>query len=304
MTCGIYVLYYETDDFQYYIGQSINIENRYKAHCNKLKRGAHSNSQLQSLYRAYGQLPSQAILEEVPNMYTDLNREEIKWISNFDSYIHGMNATRGGGPTCILGENNPNAVYSNTEIIELVKYIANNPMEPLVDISAKLKISLSTVTGVAYGNSYVCIAKEIPKEYAIMLSIKGTRNTNTPHVIDVRSIYTDSKIEKVFALLLEGSSPSYISNKLLVPRSLVNGIFMGRNHKWLCSKFPSEYKNMLALHKKSSVQTNIYMVKSPDGQVYYVENQTKFAKEHRLSSTNLNSLLKGRCTQHLGWTLA
>ena len=53
MTCGIYMIQ-NTINGKIYIGQSIDIELRFKSHKNKLERGNHDNIHLQKSWRKYG----------------------------------------------------------------------------------------------------------------------------------------------------------------------------------------------------------------------------------------------------------
>ena len=82
-----------------YIGQSINIERRYKDHIVRAKNNFPSNSEYNSAFhkalRKYGISSfSFEILEECGK--AQLNQKEIYWIKYFDSYANGYNETSGG----------------------------------------------------------------------------------------------------------------------------------------------------------------------------------------------------------------
>jgi predicted GIY-YIG superfamily endonuclease len=62
MTIGIYALYWEEQDL-IYIGESDNIERRFKEHLKMLETNKHFNYRVQEVYNTYG-LPLFQILEE------------------------------------------------------------------------------------------------------------------------------------------------------------------------------------------------------------------------------------------------
>jgi len=81
MTIGIYTLYWEVQDL-IYIGQSQNIERRFKEHINDLTKGNHSNYKLQDSYNAYSS-PKLIVLQECD--INNLNLLEISWQKEFNS---------------------------------------------------------------------------------------------------------------------------------------------------------------------------------------------------------------------------
>lgn len=69
MTTGIYLLRFDSKSYyQYYIGQSKNIEQRYIQHCNKLLSGTHTEA-MQEAYTLHGYLPKLQILLECHEDY-------------------------------------------------------------------------------------------------------------------------------------------------------------------------------------------------------------------------------------------
>lgn len=88
MTCGIYKIYNTIED-KCYIGQSLDIEKRWKGHVNELKKGKHINKKLQLAFDKYGiEAFEFSILKEV---------EDLIWIDYYESYYtEKYNAVNGG----------------------------------------------------------------------------------------------------------------------------------------------------------------------------------------------------------------
>ena len=98
-TCGIYKIT-NTLTNEAYIGQSKNIEKRIATHKEDLENGTHVNKGLQEDYDLAKSLDSDyeiftfEIIKEVEAK--DLNKEEMYWINEFNSFERGYNRTSGG----------------------------------------------------------------------------------------------------------------------------------------------------------------------------------------------------------------
>lgn len=80
-----------------YIGQSIDIDNRWKNHRCELRRNAHYNDHLQRAWNKYGEDSFVfSIIEEC--VETELDEKEIYWIDYLHSceYEYGYNSSLGG----------------------------------------------------------------------------------------------------------------------------------------------------------------------------------------------------------------
>lgn len=81
-----------------YIGQSVDIESRWRIHVVELKNNCHHNARLQNAWNKYGEENFDfSIIEECKS--DQLNVREIYWIDKLDSYKNGYNLTIGGGNT-------------------------------------------------------------------------------------------------------------------------------------------------------------------------------------------------------------
>lgn len=83
-----------------YIGQSTNIETRWKDHIRRLKTGKHDNQHLQNAFNKYGDKSFIfEVIEECDNNFDELNRLEIKYIRMLKATDRkiGFNISSGGG---------------------------------------------------------------------------------------------------------------------------------------------------------------------------------------------------------------
>ncbi len=91
---GIYKIV--INDYYIYIGQSMDIENRWKQHLSKLKQSKHYNKKFQSVYDKYPNTIKFEIIEECNE--NELDSKEIYYIGYYNSYNirHGLNMGLGG----------------------------------------------------------------------------------------------------------------------------------------------------------------------------------------------------------------
>lgn len=101
---GIYGIHNTITD-TWYVGQSLDIKNRWYQHKQALRHNTHPNNHLQRSYLKYGEDAFEwYILEECDA--TKLNNREMFWINEKDSFYDGYNQTLGGDGT--LGAISPN----------------------------------------------------------------------------------------------------------------------------------------------------------------------------------------------------
>ncbi len=175
MTIGIYSLSF-TGTNKIYVGQSINIERRYKQHINDLNLGTASPKLLEA-YKLYD-IPAYTILLECSK--EELNVNEIEAIEVFNSIAEGLNTQPGGGAWPILsGESNPNSIHKNSDIVYVFLHLVNNIDKPIKVLAKELNIHVSTVKNIANGQGYKWLKDIYPNEYKILEGIKGNRPINS-----------------------------------------------------------------------------------------------------------------------------
>ena len=89
MKSGIYTIFC-TETNKYYVGQSLNVENRLKEHLRKLKNNNHINTSLQEDFNLYGE--DSFILKKIKDVEKQfLNVMEGYYIDYYDSLKYGYN---------------------------------------------------------------------------------------------------------------------------------------------------------------------------------------------------------------------
>ena len=92
--CGIYRIE-NLVNHKSYIGQSVNIYDRWVLHKWKLNNGKHKNHHLLRSWIKYGSNNFEFTIIEQCNE-DELNEREIYWINYYNSYSNGYNQTKGG----------------------------------------------------------------------------------------------------------------------------------------------------------------------------------------------------------------
>lgn len=292
MTCGIYCLYYETDDFQYYIGESLNIEGRYLRHCRELATNKHPNYKLARGHKTFG-FPSISIIE---NTSAEIIKErEVHWIQEYNSFYNGMNLTT-GGEGCGYGGDHPRAVYQESTYINILVELSSTK-DNFTEIANRLRVDKDIVTNIASGASHTYLAESYPEEYALMMRKKGSRCVGSVPTKDKLTYYN------IFIDLVHTNLPmKSIADKFGVSNSIVMDISKGKSHLYLKKEYPVLYS---ILEGKRGVQSRFAKlwpkVVSPDGVVYTIENSALFAREQGIDSGGLSRVLNGKQLSVKGW---
>lgn len=95
--CGIYMIENKINN-HVYIGQAVDIYERWKEHIRYLKRQCHVNNHLQYAWDKYGADNFQFIVIEECDEF-ELNAREIYWIAEKNAFFDGYNQTKGGDGT-------------------------------------------------------------------------------------------------------------------------------------------------------------------------------------------------------------
>lgn len=198
MDSGIYCIYFDSLDDQYYIGCSISVSKRIQEHRAAFVRGNHKNYKLQNAYNKYG-MPTIEILElcDIKDLYT----KEIEYIKRFDSYVNGFNLTSGGEGGG-HGEGNNSALYSEEDYLQVLKLLAHTNMS-CASISTELGISIHVVKGISALRTHRYLEQLDPSSYAI-LKQKSNRDNSAktkgivyPNIISPEGLeYSVSNIHK------------------------------------------------------------------------------------------------------------
>lgn len=232
MSCGIYKLSFNGTD-KVYIGQSNNIQNRYRQHITRMSNGQ-ASVLLQEAYLKYGKPSIEVIL--------DCNEDELDECENeviaiFNSVENGFNTlAKAGDIPRRVGEDHGRALYSNDTVEDALFALLSNPLVSIAKIADMVGISKENLYLIANGTNHRWLETKFPKEYANMLELSGTRRATSQSA----------------------------SNRGVV--------------------YP--------------------LLKSPEGQVFKIENIKAFAREHGLDNGHVGKVLHGKYKSHKGWKLA
>lgn len=177
MTIGIYLLRFTGTD-KVYVGQSIQIERRYRAHINNLENNEASDK-LQNAYILYG-FPTYEILIECAAQ--ELNYNENMAIEIFNSVENGFNSFNesnqlyAGGIKS--GEDCGSSKYTNAEILQAAKLMCN-PQLSLKQISEITNIGYDNIRKIYQGRNHSWIQQKHPELWNEIISIKNKRSKNT-----------------------------------------------------------------------------------------------------------------------------
>lgn len=175
MTIGIYKLTFT--DGSFYIGRSVNIEERYKDHCSMLKRKKSTCPKVQKKFNELGTLPTVDILEVT--VIDKLSEKECIWIHSMKAVVEGLNILP-GGTDMLVGDEHPQSKYSNEQILHVVTLLSSNsPMYSHSEIESLTSVKATTIKDIICSKSHLWVREKHPELYAEMLLTKPYRKINS-----------------------------------------------------------------------------------------------------------------------------
>lgn len=282
MTSGIYKIHFD-NMHEVYIGQSINIERRWKDHLRTLRANTHHNYKLQSAFNVCGAPHFEVI--EVVDCIANLNNRESYWISKYSSYISGLNLTPGGS-SCI-GECNPSSKYSDALVIEAAEYLVSEANYTLPEISSLTGVSVPVLQNISCLASHIWLKDKRPDIWDALVEI----NKLGRKFIKFKNSETALKLASPDGTIYEFYNQNEFAKEHdLIPQSLGQVLSGKREHHkgWT---LPG-----------TVLSRKVFKLVSPDGTTYEFYNQSKFAREHSLSNSHISKVLSGKAKQHKGWT--
>ena len=184
-----------------YIGQSNDIERRFKEHQSK---GKSSRIPLDIAIQKYGIYAfTYEILEECP--LNKLDEREQYWIKYYNTVNNGYNCSYGGEQQSI-GENNGRAKLTEQDVIKIRKAYANHKRQKEVYEDYKDKITFSTFQNIWAGKSWTHIMPEVftkeNKEYYIYKNSSGSNGAyaqfTDEEVIKIRKRYEKESAKQIY----------------------------------------------------------------------------------------------------------
>lgn len=232
MTCGIYSLQFN-GLAGLYIGQSVNIENRYKQHLSSFRNKA-ATLKLQDAYDTYG-IPCLTILLECSSMELDINEDEA--ISIFNSKTLGLNtySSSNEAPT-YSGHGYGNSKYSKEEIIACVDLLLLDGLVSYTSISEITGVNISTITKLANTTTHQWVWDTYPYKYEKMLHLLKARDENRYKEISSK---------------LSAKSKGIVYPSICCPKGTVYKIDNAYQFAKLNGLAPNHFQEVLNGHRKS-----------------------------------------------------
>lgn len=169
MTIGIYKLSFNEDNI--YIGQSIDIERRYRQHISAMKNKT-NNPNLNNAFELYG-LPIMTV-EQICTI-SELNILEDKFINEYSINNKLLNIKQSSKDTPrLVGESNGNAKFSNTQVVEVLYLLTDENPLSREEISNKTKVNLHTVNAIKNMCTHLWLEEAYPERYNLLKDIKYT----------------------------------------------------------------------------------------------------------------------------------
>lgn len=170
MTVGIYTLHWEDDIEKVYVGQSIDIHTRYRAHSRLLESGTHSNYKLQDKYNESKVLPTLSIIEKcVPSSLDDL---EIFWTKELSALTDGLSVVEAGPAG--RGLYHSNSKYTKATILKVFSLLYRTTITYKA-VSVRVGVPIYLVNNIASGCHHLWLNEEYPLQFSQMLLNKPIR---------------------------------------------------------------------------------------------------------------------------------
>lgn len=228
MTKGIYLLRFKGLD-DVYVGQSLNIEERYTKHLYRLKNNQ-ANYKLQKAYETLGE-PQLEILHALEtNSQDTLDELEQMAIEIFDSVDNGMNirSKPSGGGEGLAGQYHANSKYSNDVVTKVFHMIFDNS-HSFKEISNTFNVNINLVRDISKGKAHRWLQKLYPEKYLEMLDLVNTREKNTykdQHGISPQLVSPQGELVTI-------NNIAEFSKKHSLNKSHISGIISGKRKSHL-----------------------------------------------------------------------
>lgn len=171
MTTGIYKLKFNNDDRLIYIGQSRNIEERYRHHVTHMQN-QESSRKLNAAYAEHGN-PSLEILETCD--ISELDVFEEYYIDKFNATVEGLNTiNRAVENPGLCGENAPSAIHTRDVYISIFKHCCEGKLT-LRKIAELHEVKPGIVEGISGGSKHLWLKEEFPEEYSALEKLRYKR---------------------------------------------------------------------------------------------------------------------------------
>ena len=221
---------------QSYIGQSINLEERYKTHKNQHKNLNHhnANSNFYKALREYGFDNFTYEILEQNNSFTreDLDKLEIYYIDQYDSFVNGYNMNKGGNFTSSI------KTLTDKDVI-IIKDRLQNSNESASNIAKEFNVAESTISAINHGKMWVDIGnynypiRKIDKGIGSRGQLNSHAKVTDEMVISIRKLFVNHSLPEIYELYKDILSFSGLKKIVYGVTFTHLPIYKKRERKWI-----------------------------------------------------------------------
>jgi len=169
MTIGIYKLSFS--DGSIYIGQSIDIEKRYKRHLYNMETKSSNNYKLLEAYSKYGK--PKLNIEQKCNI-TELNSYEDSLILSYSITHNILNIKKSSKDMPIqIGDKNSNAKFTNSQITEVLFLLTDTIYYNTQEIIERTGVNYNTIIAIKNFSVHRWLEEKFPERYNILRDLKA-----------------------------------------------------------------------------------------------------------------------------------
>lgn len=322
MTCGIYLIKNNISKKEY-IGQSINIEKRWKDHKKDLRNNIHKNQHLQNAYNKYGENNFNFyILEECDKSI--LNDKEKFYIKKRNTYKCGYNMNSGGNSYIAKNPKEKKKKISSYNKGKVLSQITKNKISLTQKKQNQLKLNNSisiidannffyyVIKYIQQGKSKKYIFNNLSKKYKIPyhhLNLYLKKYILWDSLYYIAHLLKIKEQEQIIILLfIEGYTQLEIAKKLQLNKKIFSSFCNDNNYKTPNNKNNNKKKkrkkNTNYIPQKN--KTGYYRVDKQSGKRYkngfiYRYSYRENNKYKYLKSTNIKKLKNKVIKKGLPW---
>lgn len=292
---------------KFYIGSTINLRKRQYEHFRTLRHGTHNNPKLQHAWNKYGE---QAFIFDVIEFVLPaiLLEREQHWLDTLKPFFNiaistqsahmGMkhtpesiakiSANRKGKPPHNLGKkHSPEAREKNRQ----------------AHLGKKLSQETRQKMGQARIGNKINLGRKLSLEHREKIGMAQRGRKASPESVEKRkgrkhTVEARAKMSKA----MQGNTNGLGKVPSLEKREKISKSNLGK--KMSSEAIEKHRQAMIGREYAPEVYANrrkTFVLTSPDGTEYIVDNLRMFCKEHNLNNSHLIQVAKGKATHHKGW---
>lgn len=303
-TCGIYKIV-NTVNNKVYVGQSVEIERRWKRHKRELNDNKHGNDYLQRAWNKHDKKNFRFEIIEICKE-EELNKREMFWIAYYNSndYKYGYNNDSGGGVGRIrneeirkkigesrqypIGEDCTNSKLTKNKVVEIKKLLYEGILN-CREIGKKFNVGEHIIYNIKNGKTYVNIKTEYDEAIKNIIPINSFHHNlklKNEEIIEIKKIFatTDCMIKN-------------LAEVYNVDNSVISNILHNKSWRHLKTEYDTIIKeklNKIENSKKKTVKLTIEEVIEIKKLIEKGETNSFIAKNYNVDPSSISNIRHGK----------